>query len=245
MSTISLSITPGKDNRYFDFRVQRNAFTNEDGTPVRTEVLYESLRNALLGAEIGLEMIMIRVGKYPAYRTMPHFALHVPALKRIYYDPLQAFRSSVNEINRRGSLRLWSFRSEADFWEVKPKSIKEDSDILSEDNLPEEILDKPTISAAPLLDQLSNTPVELDSGLDEIVIGDSQYPGDEPATTTVATDSLLDAIGVTTDAGPETAVEEHTMGMDNITADPFSTPQGTIQVDIDEQSDGQADTLAK
>jgi hypothetical protein len=164
MSTtkLSISVTPGKENRYFDLRVNRNSFINDDGTPVRPEVLYESIRHALLGAELGLEMIMIRVGKYPAYRSQPHFAFHVPAQKRIYYDPLQAFRSSVTEINNRGSLRLWSFRSEAAFWEVKPKQIVTD-DVLSEDNLPEEVLHRETVSAAPSEADLANNPVhEMD-----------------------------------------------------------------------------------
>lgn len=161
MSTtkLSISVTPGKENRYFDLRVNRNSFVNDDGTPVRPEVLYESVRHALLGADLGLEMIMIRVGKYPAYRSQPHFAFHIPAQKRIYYDPLQAFRSSVTEINRRGSLRLWSFRSEADFWEVKPKNVEPTLEaVLSEDNLPEEVLNRQTVSAAPAESDLTSNP---------------------------------------------------------------------------------------
>lgn len=261
MSTknLSVSVTPGKENRYFDLRVPKNSFLTDAGAPVRPEVLYESIRNALLNTDLGFEMIMIRVGKNPAYRSMPHFALHVPSQKRIYYDPLQAFRSSVTEINRRGSLRLWSFRSEAEFWETQytkfNKAKEADAEAtpdLSEDNLPDEVLDKVTISAAPAETDLGNDP-----GL--------QMPdeADEPTTAPARSGSLLSQLNqklVNADDLEPVSIGDVDVGVvyQNSEAveavEAASAPEphvGTdshnivVDIDDDNESDGQADTLAK
>lgn len=120
MTTTSITVQEGQNKRFYDFFLKKEALINDDGSLVRTEAAYEALRNAMLSADCGFELLMIRVGKNPADRRNPHFCLHAPALRKIYLDPLQSFRSTVEEFVRCGRVRLWSFPSRPEFWLKQP-----------------------------------------------------------------------------------------------------------------------------
>lgn len=141
MTTTSITVQEGKNKRYYDFFISKDAFVNDDGSLVRTEIAYEVLRNAMLSADCGFEMLMIRVGKNPADRKQPHFCLHAPSLRKIFLDPLQAFRSTTEEIVRCGRVRLWSFPSRAEFWNKTPlpESVPEELTPVIADEIDSEI----------------------------------------------------------------------------------------------------------